>query len=293
MKKVIALYLLSFLVIGSGYAQRQVVPGKTLGSNNKNPAFDHMEGVFIPVNGINMYYEEYGEGPALLLIHENGGSVESFNGQINFFSKKYKVIVADSRGQGNTNNAADSITYELMTDDYFALMEKLELDSAYVVGIDDGAIIGLMLAVQYPEKVKMLAVYSARLNADSSSVVAASTDLTKFYKQMYADSIKAGKNQFKDALQLTNLTLHHPQIEPELLLNITAPVLVMGGDRDIVQLEHTVFIYRQLPRAQLTIFPGATHYLVNETPMIINNAISRFFSKPFYDPDVEETIKFK
>lgn len=292
MKKIFGLCVLSFLIIGNCFAQRQVSPGKNLG-NNKVGAFEHVEGAFIAVNGINMYYEEYGEGPALLMLHDNGGSVESFNSQINYFSKKHRVIVADGRGQGKTNNTADSLTYELLLEDYNALLEKLEVDSAYVIGFDDGAIVGLMLAMHFPEKVKMLAIYGARLNAEPNTIVDASTDLEKVYKQMYSDSVKAGKKEYKDDLQLTNLVLHHPEIDADLLINITAPVLVMGGDRDIIQLEHTVFLYKQLPHAQLSIFPGATHYFMSETPMLFNNAVSKFFSKPFNDVEVEDTIKFK
>lgn len=292
MRKILGVYIVCFVFVGNCFGQRQVSPGKNLG-NNKVGSFEHVEGVFIAVNGITMYYEEYGEGPALLMLHENGGSVESFNSQINYFSKKYRVIVADGRGQGQTNNTADSLTYELLTEDYNALLEKLDIDSVYVIGVDDGAIVGLMLAMYFPERIKMLAIYGARLNTDSTTVINASTDLVNVYKQMYTDSVKAGKVDYKDPLLLTNLVLHHPEIDEDLLINITAPVLVMGGDRDIIQLEHTVFLFKQLQHAQLSIFPGATHYFMSETPMLFNNAVSKFFSKPFYDPEVEDTIKFK
>ena len=86
MKKIFGLYILSFIFIGNCFAQRTVSPGKNLG-NNKVGSFEHVEGIFIAVNGINMYYEEYGEGPVLLMLHENGGSVESLTVRSIIFPK--------------------------------------------------------------------------------------------------------------------------------------------------------------------------------------------------------------
>ncbi len=291
MNKIIVVFLLTVCCINC-FGQRPVAPGKLSGAN-KAGNFEHIEGSYAAVNGITMYYEQYGEGETVLLIHENGGSVASFNSQINFFSKKFKVIVADSRAQGESDNDADSLSYELMTEDYYALLEKLDIDSAYIIGFDDGAVIGLEMAIYHPEKVKMLAIFSARLQSDSSSVLDASTDLLMVYKQMFTDSIKAGKKQYKSDLLLTNLSLHNPQIEPELLLNIEIPVLVMSGDKDFINLNHTLDIYKQLPHAQLSIFPDASHYFMHETPMLFNNSVMKFFTKTFQDRDVNDTLKFK
>ena len=64
-----------------------------------------------------MYCEIYGNGKPLLMIHGNGGSIKRFTNNIAYFSKKYKVIVADSRSQGKTNDKADSLSFEMMADD--------------------------------------------------------------------------------------------------------------------------------------------------------------------------------
>ncbi len=87
-----------------------------------NPQAGH----YAHVNGIKMYYEIYGEGKPLLLIHGNGGSVYEGRNQIPFFSKHYKVIAVESRGQGKTNDNADSLTYELMAADIHAFLEYLK-----------------------------------------------------------------------------------------------------------------------------------------------------------------------
>ena len=265
------------------YSQRDIVAGKNF--INSGASFEHVDGKYAELNGIKIYYEEYGAGDPLLLIHGNGGSVESFNNQINFFSKKYHVIVADNRGQGKTINTLDSLTYEMMADDYFLLLNELDIDSANIVGWSDGGIIGLMMAINYPHKVKMLAVMGANLSPDTSAVREEAIEWVKRQIKMDKDSIKAGKTKFKSDLQLMNLLYHQPNIDVVMLHSISIPVLVMSGDRDIIKLQHTLLIYQNIPQAQLSVFPGSTHFIVEESPVVFNNTVMRFFSRPFKMPD--------
>ncbi|HYK57347.1 MAG TPA: alpha/beta hydrolase, partial [Flavisolibacter sp.] len=80
-------------------------------------------GKFYNIRGFNMYAETYGTGQPLLIIHGNGGSISNFFNQIPYFSKNYKVIVADSRAQGKSADKGDSLSYEMMADDYAALLD--------------------------------------------------------------------------------------------------------------------------------------------------------------------------
>src|SRR5690348_12693587 len=127
-------------------------------------------GHYINTRGFKMYYETYGQGEPLLIIHGNGGSINNFLYQIPYFSKEYKVILADSRSQGKSVDNSDSLSYEMMTDDLNALLDSLHLDSCYVIGWSDGGIEGLMLAMRHPDKVKKLAVTGANLTPETSAV---------------------------------------------------------------------------------------------------------------------------
>ncbi|HEY5407387.1 MAG TPA: alpha/beta hydrolase, partial [Ginsengibacter sp.] len=118
-----------------------------------NPA----AGKYYNIRGIKIYCEIYGSGSPLLMIHGNGGSIASFKENIPYFSKKYKVIVADSRSQGKSKDINDSLSFEMMADDEAALLDALHIDSAYVLGWSDGGIIALLLATRHPEKVIKLA----------------------------------------------------------------------------------------------------------------------------------------
>ncbi len=132
----------------------------------RNPAAGH----YLKNRGFNMYYEIYGSGDPLLIIHGNGGSINNFMYQIPYFEKKYKVILADSRAQGKSEDHHDSLSYEMMTDDLNGLLDSLHLDSCYVIGWSDGGIEGLMLAIRHPDKVKKLAITGANLTPDSTAV---------------------------------------------------------------------------------------------------------------------------
>jgi pimeloyl-ACP methyl ester carboxylesterase len=111
-------------------------------------------GKYFDSRRFKMYYETYGSGEPLLIIHGNGGSIKDFTNQVPFFAKNYKVILADSRAQGRSIDNGDSLSYEMMTDDLNALLDHLHLDSCYVIGWSDGGIHGLLLAIRNPDKVK-------------------------------------------------------------------------------------------------------------------------------------------
>ncbi len=289
MKKLSIVLIIICCTITSAFAQKTLGNGKPItGMNNNNPGannFEREEGLYYTVNGMNMYYESYGDGEPVLIIHDNGGSVESLNNQLNFFSKKFRVIVADSRGQGKSLNNRDSINYELMADDYYLLLEGLDIDSVNIIGWGDGGIIGLLLAINYPEKVKKLTIAGTALRTDTMAVRPAAIALWNDAITALKDSLAAGKKEYKDELLIAKLRAHHADIETELLLNINSPVLIISGDKDYVKLEHTVEIFNTIPNAHLGILPGTTHNVLKESAMQCNNMMLRFFNQEFVRPD--------
>jgi pimeloyl-ACP methyl ester carboxylesterase len=162
MKKIRSIALLCLFVQAS-FAQAQKTFKTPYGNN---PA----AGKYANVNGIKMYYETYGEGAPMVLVHGNGGSVASMANQIEYFKTKYKIIVADSRAQGKSSDTKARLTYEQITDDWAALLDQLHIDSAYFIGWSDGGIECLLMAIRHPDKVKMMAIMGANLQPDSSAV---------------------------------------------------------------------------------------------------------------------------
>ena len=222
----------------------------------------------------------YGEGQPLLIIHGNGGSIADFTNQIPYFSKKYKVIIADNRAQGQSADKGDSLSYEMMADDYAALLTQLKLDSALVIGWSDGGINALLLAIRHPEKVKKLASTGANLQPDTSAVYQEVIDLViPFYKQL--KNITTKNEIQKTQWKLMRLLIEEPHIPLADLHKVQCPSLIIGGDHDVIREEHTMLIYKNIPRAYLWILPNSGH----STPVVykddFNKVVGEFFEKPW------------
>lgn len=264
------LIVLSFLMMtGIASAQSSVIP---YGKNAK-------AGKFADIRGFQMYYETYGVGEPLLIIHGNGGSIGDFNFQIPFFEKKYKVILADSRAQGKSADTGDSLSYEMMADDLDALLDVLKLDSCYVIGWSDGGINGLLLAMRHPQKVKKLAITGANLWPDSTAVDA-------FFANNATNDYKAASRLPKTPqnvrnLKLLNLLANQPQINTAQLGKIKCPTLVIGGDHDIILPQHTLLIAESISKSYVWILPNAGHSIPIFNSEAFNKTVYEFFKNPY------------
>jgi pimeloyl-ACP methyl ester carboxylesterase len=236
-------------------------------------------GKYAKIRGINLYYETYGKGEPLLIIHGNGGSINNFLYQVPYFSKNYKVILADSRAQGKSVDAGDSLSYEMMADDINALLDNLRLDSCYVIGWSDGGINGLLLAIRHPDKVKKLAVTGANLWPDTTAV----DPFVYNWAMHYNDTLTKMEQtpQIKNARKLAHLLSYEPHISLEQLHTIQCPTLVIGGDHDVLLPRHTLLIAESIPKSYLWILPNSGH----STPIYykdqFNATVAEFFKKPY------------
>jgi pimeloyl-ACP methyl ester carboxylesterase len=274
MRKNTCLSLLLIVIAAGHTAQETKTTGPIPYGNNKDA------GKYYDIRSFKMYCEVYGEGQPLLIIHGNGGSIDNFVNQIPYFSKKYKVIIADSRAQGKSTDNIDSLSYEMMSDDYAALLTAMKIDSAYVIGWSDGGINGLLLAIRHPEKVKKLAVTGANLWPDSTAV---SEDIFPLIMPYYNILKNKMPKTDKDKAQwkLLRLLVEEPHITLSQLHTIQCPSLIIGGDHDILKPEHTMLIAKNISRSYLWILPNSGH----STPIVykdeFNKTVDDFFSKPY------------
>jgi len=236
-------------------------------------------GGYASVRGFKMYYEIYGQGEPLLIIHGNGGSISNFFGQIPFFVKHYKVILADSRAQGRSADERDSLSYEMMADDLNELLNTLHVDSCNVIGWSDGGINGLLLAIRHPGKVKKLAVTGANLWPDTTAV----DPIVYNFVVQHIDSFKKlpVSSESKHALKLLRILNQEPHITTAQLHNIKCPTLVIAGDHDVILTRHSLLIAESIPKSYLWILPNSGH----STPLvyrdIFNQVVFEFFKTPY------------
>jgi|KBSSwiS6_1023812.scaffolds.fasta_scaffold00432_7 pimeloyl-ACP methyl ester carboxylesterase len=271
LKRIHLVFVTQLLIIGfTSKAQNTILYGN-------NPA----AGKYTSVNGTQIYYEVYGKGQPLLLLHGNGGSIAGRANIISTYSKNYMVIAVDSRCHGKSGCPTGDLDYEVMATDIFNLLNEINVDSALIWGHSDGGIIGLIMALKYPQKVKKLLATGANIVPDTTALQPELVEMMKMYPMM------------KDTLMQKRIKLmvNHPNMTFEQLSKIKAPVMLMTGDRDAVKNEHTLKMFKAIPNSQLCIIPGATHFLYEEQPTLFNYYFKNFFEKPFQTPSTVDLAR--
>jgi len=229
-----------------------------------------------------MYCEIYGKGKPVLMIHGNGGSIRTFENSIEYFSKKYKVIAADSRAQGKSRDKGDSISFEMMADDEAALLDTLKIKKVYVIGWSDGGINALLLAIRHPALVNKLVSSGANLRPDSTALTISEWKKDNTIYEILKTKVVttfADRNKKK----LFMLDYFQPNIPNADLHKIKCPALIIGGDRDIITIEHTAMIYENIPRAYLWIVPDSGHRTIIEHNEEFNKKVDDFLSNNFHN----------
>ena len=227
----------------------------------------------VRVNGIDLYYEVYGTGEPMLILHGNGGYSGSRANIMPELIKRYKVITVDHRCHGQSG-CSEELNYRLMASDINALLEHLKIDSAYIYGHSDGGILGLIMGFQYPERVKKLVISGANVRHDSTALQPYIVEMMKHYKEV------------QDPMMQKHLKLmvEHPDIAMTELQEVIAPTLIISGDRDAVRLTHSVEIFHNISNANLSVWPGSTHFVGEENSGKLLKMMIDFFENPFKKP---------
>lgn len=223
---------------------------------------------------IETYYESYGNGEPLFLLHGNSGSIKDFYRQIPQFSEKYRVYAVDTRAQGKSKDfTKNDFTYMQFANDLKQLVDYLKLDRINIVGWSDGGNTALLFALNYPQYVNKMVLVGANLfpeGVDQTFI----NEIRVGYKRLESENNPENQNQ----LRLMKLMLEQPNIKPELLNAIRNPVLVTAGEKDVILESHTKLIHKSIPNSNLKIFKGASHYVVQEQPKEFNKAVLKFLN---------------
>ncbi|MBE9584308.1 alpha/beta hydrolase [Mucilaginibacter sp. JRF] len=240
-------------------------------------------GKYVKIRGFKMYYETYGSGKPLLLVHGNGGSISAFANQIPYFAKNYKVIAVDSRAQGKSVDPADSLSYDMMADDLNALLDTLHITKVNLIGWSDGGINGLALALRHPDKVGKLAITGANLRPDTTTLHPFVYDVIAQTDKLYSDSLKkiSNKPALKNAYKVNHMMLVEPKTILADLHKLRCEVLVIGGDHDAIPTKHTIEIAEHIPQSYLWIIPNSGHSTLVNYKDEFNRVVSGFFKTPY------------
>ena len=197
----------------------------------------------IKVNDIELYYEKYGTGKPIILIHGNQESHEIFDKLIEKLKSNYEVFAIDSRCHGKSENPKE-ISYNLMSDDIIQFIKELNIEKPILYGFSDGGIIGLLIAIKEPDLLSNLIISGANIMPDV---------FTTF------DLLLTKLCYFFTRSKYIKMMLDEPNIPIEDLKKITIPVHVLAGEKDVIKLEHTKLIANNIKNSTLEIIKNENH----------------------------------
>lgn len=242
------------------------------------PVAENPDGQTASINGADIYYEVYGEGDPLILIHGGLGNGDYWVNQIPVFAEHYQVIVMDSRGHGRSTFDEQPISYQLMASDVLGLMDHLGIDKASIVGWSDGGIIGLELALTHPERLNKVVAYGA--NYDPTGVrldIGNNAYFNAYIEQAAADYQKISPDpaRWDEFLNnIANMWATQPNYTDDQLTTITTPFLILdGANEEAIDLNQTKLMALLIPNAELMLMPGAGHFAMMEQPQEFNQIV--------------------
>lgn len=221
---------------------------------------------------IQLHFTQTGVGEPLILLHGNGESGAYFEHQIRYFSRWYRVIALDTRGQGSSPRGEEPFTIRQFARDLYDFMELQGIEKAHLLGFSDGANVALCFALEHPERVDRLILNGANLDAGGvKRSVQRPIELGYRCASLFAKlSAKARQNA-----ELLGLMVNEPRLRPEELTGVRAKTLVICGTKDLIKAEHTRLIHAHIPDAELVWIEG-DHFIAGKKPEPFNRAVQHF-----------------
>lgn len=222
------------------------------------------ESGYSEVNGIKMYYEIYGQGKPLVLIHGGGSTIQSnFGRVIPLFAKNRKVIAVELQAHGRTSDRNADSSFEQDADDVATLLKNLNIDKADFFGFSNGGTSTLQIAIRHPELVDKIVLGSALAKRhgapdwfwdfiNQAKLENMPEQLQAAYKEVAPDTSGLQVMHDRDANRMVNFK----DIPDEQIEAIQAPALIIIGDKDVVTPEHALELHRQMVHSELAIIPG-------------------------------------
>ncbi len=234
---------------------------------------------YTAVNDIHMWYAEYGEGPPVLLLHGGLANSDYFGPLVtSLVQHRFRVIVADTRGQGRSSRSARPYSYHLMASDILALMDYLKLRDVDLVGWSDGGIIGIDIAINHPERLRHLFAFGA--NADPSGIIVGGDQSPVFvaYLKRARDEYKSlsrTPDQYGVFLeQIGKMWETEPHYTAMQLSGIKVPTTIADGQYDeIIQQSHDRYMATTIPGARLIILPNVSHFAILQNPSLFSSTV--------------------
>ncbi|HKG55985.1 MAG TPA: alpha/beta hydrolase [Candidatus Limnocylindrales bacterium] len=253
----------------------------------------------VDVGAVEMYVEITGHGPDLVLLHGGGGTIDDLGALRTLLSANHRVVAPEQRGHGRTGDPGD-ISYPAMAADTAALLDALAVERADLVGWSDGAVIALLVARDRPDLVGSVVSIGGNVDAtppatpafteSTSAWLASATPADVPMPPLYRDPREGPAHWPLVAARVLEMWRHDPGLSLDDLSRLSCPVLFVSGDRDMIELDHTLAMYRAAASAALAIVPHAGHHVPATHVALVAELTEQFLSHPPPDsPAVEGT----
>jgi pimeloyl-ACP methyl ester carboxylesterase len=242
----------------------------------------------VKIGNIEMYYEEYGVGKPLVLLHGFGGCVQNWHPFTAELSERHRLIVVDLRGHGYSTNPENKFTHREAANDVFLLLEKLGVDRFSAMGMSTGGMVLLHMATSQPRRIDSMVLISATSYfPDQARAImrrASFDTMPQEVKEMYQECAKRGDEQIRQLITQFNAfpeNYDDMNFTAQSLSTIAARTLVVHGDRDnFFPVEIPVSLYRSIPDAALWIIPGGDHVPIFDSTVPFASTALRFLDGP-------------
>jgi pimeloyl-ACP methyl ester carboxylesterase len=238
---------------------------------------------YVDLDGVRTWYDEAGTGDPLVLLHPGGGGVDSraFAPNLQTLAERFRTFTPERRAHGRTPDVEGPITFEAMARDTIRFLERVVGGPARVLGVSDGAIVGLLVALRRPDLVDRLVFVAGVFHHDGwwPQAIDPNNEPPAFLEDSYAELSPDGAGHYRAVVdKLVRMHQIEPALTAEDLSAIPCRTLVMLGDDDEVRLEHGIALYRALPEAELAVIPGTSHGLLVEKHELCNTMLIDFLA---------------
>ena len=224
--------------------------------------------------------------PPLVLLHGGFGSYLDWYAQIPTLARSHALVLIDTRGHGRSTFGDRAFKYDLFANDAIAVLDKLELALVDVAGWSDGGITGLLLARDYPTRIRRLVAISVNAHADGLTdqarlLLETDNNTGSVRSKLLRLLISPEPGRWRDLTQgLTNLWQDDPWLLDQQMRTIATPTLIIAGSNDDVHRRHLDDMSSALPCATLHILPGIGHTVPQSAPAKVLQLMTEFLNKP-------------
>jgi pimeloyl-ACP methyl ester carboxylesterase len=234
-------------------------------------------------DGARIWYASFGAGSPVILLHGGLGHSGNWGHQVPaLIAAGHRVIVIDSRGHGRSTRDSRPFSYALMASDVLAVMDRLEIGRAALVGWSDGAIIALIMADKAPERVAGVFFFACKMNPSGNKPFEMTPVIQRCFNRHSKDyaALSATPEAFKDFVAAVSaMQRTEPNYSATDLGRIRPQVAIVHAAHDeFIKLEHSAWLARSIPSATLSTLAGVSHFAPLQRPDAFNAEVLEFLA---------------